>query len=456
MKTICKQNKYISLVERIYNEDVKPQRYNGSIASMLREFFSKTSKVRCTWKRETFKALLIHLYNQKCYALLRSYQHVEVLLNISVFGNRIVRDIETWENQYVKADEQISSLLKHCFAKYDTPVFLEQSFYQSQKLYMLWYIQLGSGKSVKELSQLPVVLTNRMAHEFRAAPSFLSANEALRYAQAIGFGATKQMAKIIAFSRLSIIREEQEPFWATVVRFFAKVETLELNELNQMVDYLAYKYREDRSFTMKGRTFNALLNQTNEWHRRAHLKKVGRVLSWPSSKIKPLYREETIDGKTVVYKTIELRNSVELYDEGQAMNHCVAEYDEDCIDGVCSIFSLQREVSGQEPERLATIEIELPSLEIVQAKAKYNEDPGEKSLELINQWINNSTVKRQSRMGYERPYEQVVQNRPPQRGAYERAIEREQMRNNEDISIACLIKIIFWLLYFIFRLILMN
>lgn len=119
MKPICKNQNikkrprgYIDLVEKIYSEPNKPQRYNGTLKSMLREFFSKTSKYRYTWKRDTFKALLIHLYNQKCYALLRSYKDVEALHNISSFGNKTVRDIEAWTAESSVKEEQISSLLK--------------------------------------------------------------------------------------------------------------------------------------------------------------------------------------------------------------------------------------------------------------------------------------------------------------------------------------------------------
>lgn len=448
MKTICntqnrnkKHNNYVALVEKIYNEKNQPQCYKGTIESMLREFFSKTSKKRYTWKRETFKKLLIHLYSQKCYGLLRSYNHVEVLHNISAFGNKIVREIELWESTSFNKDEQISSLLKYCFAKYKTPQFFEQSFYNSQKLYMLWYVQLGSGKSVKDLSQMPIKLTNKMAHEFRNASGSFKVFEALRYAQALGFGATKQAAKLIAFSSLSRTRDNEEVFWSTVVQFFAKVECLETNELDQIVDYLAYKYHEDQTMSMKGRTFNALLNQTNEWHRTMYINQdIDKVLSWKSSGIKPLYVEEEVNGFKVVYKTIELRNSIELFDEGNAMQHCVAEYDEDCCDGRSSIFSLQMQVEGKKPERMATLEIALPHFEVVQAKAKYNQEPSKKAFKLIDNWIENSKIKKQDRAV--RGYQPV---------AYQRAVERRQDEEHNTAAYVWLIKVVLWLLYMFFR-----
>lgn len=440
-----RQGAYLALVEKIYNEDNKPTRYSGSIESMLREYFSKTSKKKYLWKRRTLRHLLIHLYHQKCYALLRTNRYVNVLYNISAFGNRIVRPIENWENKYSNEEEQLNALIRHCFTIYETPRFLEHAFYTNEKRHMLWYVQLGRGKSVKSLSSMPVELTSKMAHAFRNAPSFLTVNEALRYAQAVGFGASTKVAKLIAFSRLSIIRERQEAFWATVVHFFAKQEDLNVNEVNSLIDYIAAKYRENPSYSMKNRSYKALSSQSEEWHRLVFLKEKGESYSWKASGIEPLYVEEVVDNKTIIYRTVELRSSGALFEEGSAMQHCVSDYDEDCKEGRCSIFSLRREVEGEPMERLATLEIELPSFEIVQAQSKYNRDPDGKTMALIGEWIHNSQVQ---------PNREVVETGPYTiRGqdAYDRYVERRRVREVQDLDSAIMIKILIWLLYFIFK-----
>ncbi|MDC8004261.1 PcfJ domain-containing protein [Aureisphaera galaxeae] len=443
-----KYSNYKKLVERIYNEDNKPMHYKGTIESMLREFFSKTSKYKYTWKRNVFKDLLIHLYNEKCYALLRNYNHVAVLHNISSFGNKLVRPIEDWKKPSSHQNEQLSSLIQHCFAKYETPEFLEASFYSAEKRNMLWYVQLGKGKSVKDLSQMPIQLTHKMAHAFRNAPSFLSITEALRYAQAVGFGASTKTAKLIAISRLSIIREEQEPFWATVVRFFAKEEDLNVRDVDLMVDYLTFKYREDNSFSMKNRTVNALLQQTHEWHRDVHLRKRENFLTWSRTGIKPLYVEEFVDDKKVVFKTVELLNSAELYDEGNEMQHCVAEYDTDCHDGEAAIFSLQKEVAGEPVKRLATLEVSLPEYELVQAKAKYNAEPDRKSQELLNLWMEQTQVKRKNEVGYEAPYQAQAQ--------MVNVAHRRARNNDNDIEIGWIVRIVLWIGYLIMKALMSN
>ena len=366
--------------------------------------------------------------------------------NISSFGNVTVRPIEDWEKISGNNNEQLNALIRHCFARYDVPKFLEQVFYTSVKKQMFWYVQLGKGKSVKSLSNIPVKLTSKMAHEFRNAPSYLTVNEALRYAQALGYGASTKIAKLIAFSRLSIIRDEDEDFWATVVQFFSKEKNLEVNELNSIVDYLTFKYRENSSFSIKNRTYKSLLSQSEEWHRNVYLKQNGENYSWEPSGIKPLYFEEIVDNKKVVYKTEELLSSAALFDEGKTMKHCVAEYDEDCLEQSCAIFSLRKEVEGEPIKRLVTLEVGLLNFEIVQAKAVCNQEPDKKSLELINYWVKNSQVKQQV-------FEEYQQVQPL---AYQRMVERRQINERQEYDSALMIKVFFWILYILFRIMMMN
>ncbi|MGY3795875.1 PcfJ domain-containing protein [Aquimarina sp. 433] len=437
---------YLKLVKKIYYENNKSMQYKGTMESLLREFFSRTSKKKYTWKRDVFKRLLVHLYSQKCYAILRDYNSVAVLHNISSFGNKIVRNVEDWKNEYLTKEEQLSAIIKHCFTMYETPSFLENSFFGCDKKSMLWYIQLGKGKSIKELSQMPINLTSKMAHEFRNAPSYMSVNEALRYAQALGFGASTPIARKIGNSRLSVIRQEQESFWASVVHFFAREEKLNVSEVDMIVDYLTFKYRENPWYSMKNRTLSALLHQTQEWHRSVYFDRKGGFLEWKSLGIQALFVEEFIDHKKVVYKTVELLNSIQLYDEGNAMQHCVAEYDTDCQNKRCAIFSLQKEVEGEPIKRLVTLEIGLPEYQIRQAKAKYNEEPDAKSLELINHWINNSQIRRTKEMDYETPYQHQLNVRPV----------RNVMQSAESYDTVDVLKVLVWILYIIIKMMLIS
>lgn len=432
-----REHSYLKLVEKVDKAKNKPTRYKGTIETMLLEFFGKTSKKKYLWKRVTFKRLLIHVYNQKCYGLLRDYKSVAVLHNISTFGNQMIRDVENWKCNSLDKEEQLRSLIKYSFAMYQTPVFLENTFFEVDKKYMLWYIQLGKGKSVKELSQMPIHLTSKMAHLFKYAPDIFKPNQALRYAQAIGFGASLKTAKVIVFSQLSMINESEEKFWSNVVQFFAKETDINTKRLEKILEFLEFKYRENKDFSMKGRTLKALELQADQWQRTVYIEEIGEVLNWPTSGIKPFYKEEIERGKIVVYKTVELLNSIELYDEGIAMHHCVAEYDIDCKDGLSTIFSLRKEIEGEPAKRLATIEVGLDEKQILEAKAKYNEEPSDKSFELMDLWIKSSEIEK---------IEQVAYN-VHQHNNNERVVHNANVTEEESYNIAVIVKVIFWMLY---------
>ena len=438
-----RENSFLKLVDKIDKSDNKPTRYKGTIETMLLEFFGKTSKKKYIWKRATFKRLLIHAYNQKCYGLLRDYKSVEVLHNISSFGNQMVRNIESWERKGFDKEEQLRSLIRHSFAIYETPVFLENTFFEFDKKFMLWYLQLGKGKSVKDLTQMPIHLTSKMAHEFKNALNIFKPNEALRFAQALGFGASLKTAKVIGFSKLSNINESEEKFWETVVHFFAKETIVNAKDLDKILEFLMFKYRENIKFSMKNRTQRALIFQALEWEKNVYKTEIGEILYWETSGITPLYLEKSENGKKVVYKTVELLNSFALFDEGNAMHHCVAEYDKDCKEGVSTIFSLQRVYEDKLIERLATIEVGLSEKKIIEAKAKFNEEPSERSLQMIDLWVNSSQIKGN--------YDAVEYENYINAAAIENA---NHVNENDDFDTTA--RIVFWIIFLIFKAILLS
>ena len=160
------------------------------------------SKKRNTWKRATFKELLLHMYAQGCYKVLRNPIYVEVLINISTYGLKMVRPVQRWQRPSFDPEEQLEDLIDHCFAKYPTPVFLISSFYESSLRHQLWYVQLGSGRSVKSLNGLPEEFTAKMMHEFRNTPQGFSVSEAIVRARALGYGATEQITMELTRSKL--------------------------------------------------------------------------------------------------------------------------------------------------------------------------------------------------------------------------------------------------------------
>ncbi|MGH2666543.1 PcfJ domain-containing protein [Flavobacterium sp.] len=380
------------MVERLYAEKSATVGNQGTLASIIATCFASMSQVQNPWKRAAFRDLLLHLEAQGCYALLRNELYINALANIAAFGNKMVRDSITWEKESFVAENQMSSLIQNCFAKYEVPEFLESVFYGQNKIQMLWYVQLGRGDSVLNLSSFPIHLTKKMAHEFKNAPVNYSVEQAIRYIQAKGFGATETMAETLAWSVLSE-SFGQEVFWEKVVVFFAKYEELPFAKVQEVLFFIKEQFGENKNFSMKGRTWEALVRNSDEWHSE-YFKKMNALnrAQWTTSGINGFEKHTLKDNENSLYYIVELVNSEELYEEGYEMSHCVAEYEYVCIEGRTAIFSLREKQQQTDYATLATIEVDLADRAVVQAKARYNEYVSFEAYEIIVEWAEKESI----------------------------------------------------------------
>ena len=134
---------FAAMVEHMYYEQPSLQGNRGTIKSVISSHFAQMSAQNHGWKRDTFRKLLLLMHSKKCYAVLRNPGFIEVLANISAFGNKMVRPAHGWVKDSLTAEGQLASLLRHCFAKFEVPEFMEYIFAGDNKVHMHWYIQLG-------------------------------------------------------------------------------------------------------------------------------------------------------------------------------------------------------------------------------------------------------------------------------------------------------------------------
>ncbi len=164
------------------------------------------------------------------------------------------------------------------------------------------------------------------------------------------------------------------------------------------------------NLSMKGRTADSLLRDSEEWHfyinlNRKRVEQEQRIaraqgytsysqqnLTWERTpNVKEFFKTEGNKEKNtlVTYSIVEILNSKGLRDEGAAMSHCVGSYSNACVTGRSSIFSLRMVMHGLS-ERLVTIEINKPTLTIVQARGLRNHAPDKKDRQLIIEWANKN------------------------------------------------------------------
>ena len=99
--------------------------------------------------------------------------------------------------------------------------------------------------------------------------------------------------------------------------------------------------------------------------------------------------DENINNEGEEFVIKELLSSYELYLEGKKMMHCVSLYEKKCITGVSAIFSLTKE-----NKECLTIELDLQSKRIIQARGKQNRAATNKELEILNLWTRDVVKER--------------------------------------------------------------
>jgi hypothetical protein len=343
-----------------------------------------------TWKRDMFRRLLLLMHAKKCYAVLRNPGFIEVLANISAFGNKTVQPAEAWVKDSLTAEGQLASVIRHCFAKFEVPEFMEYVFAEGNKVHMLWYIQLGRGDSVQQLSAFPAAFTKAMAHEFRNTPKQFTVLQAIRRAQALGYSANAKVAEAVAWS--SAIEDiSNAGFRVAVLRFIAKAnEGIAFDKLQQVIEYLVVMHRENAAYSFKGRTLTSVARQAAAYH--AELAKRLAAENYDDWEPCGIANFEVTE-ESAVYKIVQLTNSEALYEEGHEMSHCVAEYADECAAGSTAIFSLRKFIKeGDGYTILATLEVQLPAFDIVQAKASYNDDISAEANRVTQLWAGKEKL----------------------------------------------------------------
>jgi PcfJ-like protein len=381
---IAARTGFREMVDRLYAERPDLLRgYEGTLENAIRSQFARIGQ-NYGWKKDTFRTLLLHMHYKKCFGVLRNPAFIEVLANIASFGNKTVRPIEDWKKDSLTAEGQLASMIRHCFAKYEVPEFMEYAFAETNRIHMYCYTKLGRGDSVRSLGIIPPGFTARMAHEFRNTPRQFTIVQAIRRAQALGCGATAARAEAVAWAH-EFERFQNPVFVLAVIKFVTKVDGhIAFDQLQMVLEYLNEMYRADNAYSLKGRTWASVAKRAADYHAELARKRAAEQFSdWELCTVNN-YEVEKDNG---IFRIVQLGTSQELYDEGAEQSHCVADHAYDCTIGTCAIFSLRRFVPGDEGHViLATIEIAVETAQIVQAKAKFNEELSDEAWAIMTEW----------------------------------------------------------------------
>lgn len=355
-------------------------------------------------ERERIKNFLLIAHKKKIHKMIEEYHDaISKILKYNIFW---IRDIETWEWKSRNTYKQFKSLVSHLFCKYDVPEFMFQSW-ESKSSYgqehIEWFLHLADGKSARDISRFPFLMTRKMAFEFINTPfPGYSIEDSVRRCQVIGLGGDDRLANAVLMSRLRN-QFKNNDFWTSVIQFFVGVPMLNLDEVGTIIDYINEKKfvskhfvkngiriyaPENPNLTIKGKNITNLIQETHNWHK--ELKKHSKAdmsAHWKGTGIESFIHEEGNKEKNShkIYEIAELLTAKDLHREGKTMHHCVFSYMSSCIKGTCAIFSLQ--LFGQ-----SLVTIEVRDNQAVQIRGPYNKPPEQKERTIIYNWASKNNI----------------------------------------------------------------
>jgi len=306
-----------------------------------------------------------------------------------------IRAMETWAPQGKGKDTQFRSLCTHLFAKFPTPVFLWSGFFESNSLVFAPIIaSIAAGGSLYDhvkTGALKVPLTRKMCHEFLRNTADVGFMEAIRGVQVRAANGDRKLLRAWMSSTPGrSLQGEDEAFWATVLHWLSQQSMLDMSRVGPLCDYIAFRRRQDATFSMKGRGALATLRSMEEWHGNLQrVKASGHTVFAPSGYKTGFFDLTRPKATRDIWHVTEILTAKELADEGRLMRHCVYSYQWAIEKGSTSIWVVTNEDDTGHWRKL-TVEVRNDLKRIVQVRGSLNRMPEARELNLLTNWAGQN------------------------------------------------------------------
>jgi len=377
--------KFDEIILQLYLEaDLSGFFADRRVARVYECFLTVPAKTKAV-ERAIMKNVFVHLHRHSL--LFSGEDYIQTAYNMFRFRAHWKNDVFEWKPYEKRGAEQIGELADYLFCLYPVPQFLYKAFFETTNTSFIdWFIHIGTGKKVKDLANMPIPFTQKMGNYFLQVQNKFSIAEGLRWAQVRGLGGDEKLAERIAWSWIGRKNYEHEVFWESFIRTVVNGGMFNHEQLTQLIDYVREMKRENGSYSLKGRTLQSLLRQSDEWHERSL--EVRGIRTWSAS---GLYGYK-LEKKLETVKMEELTGSKLLVQEGRTMKHCVATYVHQCVTGKTAIFSMRKYSMDLQTETLATIEVSLSLRRVVQAKAKMNRKISDEARKHLDEWAKKNDL----------------------------------------------------------------
>lgn len=353
---------------------------------------------------------LAAILTERAPRLLDSLEYVNAINTIA--GLTPIRPASAWKPKGKGRDSLFRSLITHLFARFPVPPVLFTAFFdplpgQRDLFAQLATYIMGGGSLYNYLQEdlkcnpnCRISLTRKQCHEFLQYQGAKGFMWAIRGTQIRSFGGTPRLHAAIMGTILGERLVADEPFWQTVLHWFAKNPMLETSQIQPLFDYISRKRVEDREFSMKGRGVLPLLREMEAWHAGLAKERSFTAYRWNPSGFKPAEYDRSPrfgKDKKKIWRINELTSSSELREEGRRMNHCVLSYAKAAAAGQVSIWSLSLENGEGETGNwsMLTLEVHNQAKAVVQARGRFNRFSTAEERSIVREWAgaNNLTIK---------------------------------------------------------------
>lgn len=250
-----------------------------------------------------------------------------------------------------------------------------------------WYVCVATGGSLYKEYAKPF-LSKKEVHCLITCNHEFSPNQLLCYAAAKAV-ADKNDSICLKISHSKLREKTFNPFWKSVIAFFAKNPEVTKNQINDLTDYFTSRYNENNNYSLAGNTLAALLKRMEDWHRDLQRAKNIGDHKWIGFDIQNnTFEKKGDNGEETTWVFKQILNSKALAAEGNAMRHCVYSYRNGCSNGELSVWSLVK-INDMGESRKLTIELR-KNKTIVQARGLANRSPRSEEKQILNAWCNQN------------------------------------------------------------------
>jgi hypothetical protein len=267
-------------------------------------------------------------------------------------------------------------------------------------LHKRWFAIAASGGSLFKQATKSF-MTKMETHWFLTCPIKASFREAVIYAIARNYTDNIGILTRVMKSKLNTLKGvgwlgsfEHPSAWREVIHFYVK-EELDIKTMNDLFDFFAVRIGRNAdtirmsTYSLKGRTKVSILKQMQDWHYElARVKRMGNR-NWDGIPI----ANETFTYEKEEWSFTQLVTSKDLAAEGTAMHHCVYSYQQRCVQGLSSIWSVKKKNKHTgELQREITLEIDING-NIVQIRRFANRAPTFEDMKVIKYWASKNMLR---------------------------------------------------------------